>query len=528
MEAAPVPVIHKPLSKLSESLIGAFTKPHSDHHEKRIIVNPVVSRIAAWYEKLRNAMDYKEEEVILRSAIERILRRRAMFGDKKIAEPMVRELLWARYFPNNTLSESLIPRIEEKIEVYRAFRKAIHDQKLMPDSKLNELFNHLLSSDIEHLVNPNTQKELMVNYIFHILKNNISIAEETDQTKDAQVYIAVRRSFAKNDLAFLQYYLFRQILGELNSQTLPQIVQNFKEGYAEIQKQLNYPFRNKIYSYVHRRTAVFFIMDDLLRIYGTGFNELVQKEDEFKQAVTDACNARYAGIRTKVTTAIVRSVVFVFATKALFAYVVEGTYERILYGEIQWGTLLLNTGIPPLLLLVVGFFIRAPGQSNTDRLFQYMKSVLFDEKPRMGNNLNLSLKKDKEYSVMENIFTGLWFLAFFISFGILIFILTKLGFQWINQVVFLFFLAIISFLAYRIALIPQTYMVEDAQGFLTPVVDFLFMPIIRVGRRLTEGISQINVMLLIFDFLIEAPFKGLFAFFDQWFLFLHAKREDLG
>ncbi len=524
MEQSP----EKNVSHLSKALITAFTQPSTEHHEKKIIVNPVVSRIAAWYEKLRNAMDYKEEEVILRAAIERILRRRSMFGDKKIAEPMVRELLWARYFPNNSLPESLIPKIAEKIEVYKQFKQQIQVQKVVSESVLTDLFYHLLSSDIEHLINPNHQKELMVNYIFRIMKENITITDEQEQTRDAQVYIAVRSSFAKNDLAFLQYYLFTQILGELTPHTLAHVVEHFKEGYMEMNKQLNYPFRNKIYSYVRRRTAVFFIMDDLLRSRGAGFKELVTKEEEFKQAVVDACNNRYAGIRSKVTTAIIRSVVFVLVTKALFAYLIEGTYERVLYGEVQWGTLLLNTGIPPILLLIVGFFIRAPGQTNTDRIFQYMKSVLFDEKPRMGNALNLSIKKDKEYSLMENIFTGLWFLAFFISFGLLIFILTKIGFQWVSQVVFLFFLAIISFLAYRIALIPQTYTVEDAQGFLTPIVDFLFLPVIRVGRRLTEGISQINVILLVFDFLIEAPFKGLFAFFDQWFLFLHAKREDLG
>ena len=38
---------------------------------------------------------------------------------------------------------------------------------------------------------------------------------------------------------------------------------------------------------------------------------------------------------------------------------------------------------------------------------------------------------------------------------------------------------------------------------------------------LTEGISQINILLFLFDFIIETPFKGLFAFFDQWFVYLH-------
>jgi hypothetical protein len=82
-------------------------------------------------------------------------------------------------------------------------------------------------------------------------------------------------------------------------------------------------------------------------------------------------------------------------------------------------------------------------------------------------------------------------------------------------------------LAYRIALIANVYRVGEKQGFFTFLVDFLFMPVIRVGRSLTQSIRQVNIFLFIFDFFIEAPFKSLFAFFDQWFYFLHSKTEEL-
>ena len=73
----------------------------------------------------------------------------------------------------------------------------------------------------------------------------------------------------------------------------------------------------------------------------------------------------------------------------------------------------------------------------------------------------------------------------------------------------------------------KTYTVEEKSGLFAPIIDFLFMPIVRVGRHLTEGISQINVILFILDFIFETPFKGISAFVEQWFFFLHAKREEL-
>jgi hypothetical protein len=93
---------------------------------------------------------------------------------------------------------------------------------------------------------------------------------------------------------------------------------------------------------------------------------------------------------------------------------------------------------------------------------------------------------------------------------------------------FVFFSAIVSFLAYRISVTASVYRLGEKQGLLTPVVDFLLLPIIRVGRQLTEGISQVNFIIFLFDFVIETPFKELFAFFEQLFYFLHTKRDELG
>ena len=117
--------------------------------------------------------------------------------------------------------------------------------------------------------------------------------------------------------------------------------------------------------------------------------------------------------------------------------------------------------------------------------------------------------------------------CFCLSFGAIIYILTRLHFNFISEVIFIFFLAIVSFLSYRIALLAHVYTVGEKQGMGTLIVDFLFMPVIRVGRKLTQGIAKINIFLMLFDFFIEAPFKFLFAFFDQWFYFLHAKTEEL-
>jgi len=70
------------------------------------------------------------------------------------------------------------------------------------------------------------------------------------------------------------------------------------------------------------------------------------------------------------------------------------------------------------------------------------------------------------------------------------------------------------------------YIVKDKKETIGALLfDFFFMPFIQVGSRLTSAISQINIVLFIFDFIIETPFKGIFAFVEQWLLFLRTQRE---
>ena len=177
--------------------------------------------------------------------------------------------------------------------------------------------------------------------------------------------------------------------------------------------------------------------------------------------------------------------------------------------------------------MIAGLFIKIPGRDNSERIFSYLKLVLSDEKPKLGTPLIIKKNLDKTKPVLNAIFTLFWLTTFIIAFGLIVFILSRFHFNIVSQAVFIFFIALVSFFSYRISQSANIYKIESKQNVATTIVDFIFMPFIQVGRKLTEGISQVNLLLFILDFIIETPFKGLFAFFEQWFLFLQAKREKL-
>src|SRR3989339_1310893 len=85
-----------------------------DNDAPKIKVSDLVSKMAFYYEKIRNTVDYKEEHLLRKNAIERILRRQIVIegvislkglNSREIAQELLTELIRAAYLKNNTVEE---------------------------------------------------------------------------------------------------------------------------------------------------------------------------------------------------------------------------------------------------------------------------------------------------------------------------------------------------------------------------------------------------------------------------------------
>lgn len=237
---------------------------------------------------------------------------------------------------------------------------------------------------------------------------------------------------------------------------------------------------------------------------------------------------RYETIAGKVRRAIIRSIIFIALSKVFFAFSIEATYDNLMHGQVFWIPLVVNIIGPIILMIIVSLLIRVPGEKNTSEILRRIHLLVSSDNPTIGKELVIKADDDNNLSALYTFFTLLSLTGFFATIGIIILLLMRFNFTLVSQGIFLFFLSIVSFLAYRINQTAQIYTVVEKQNFLTPIIDLFFMPIARLGRHLTEGISQINIFLFILDFLIETPYKGLLSFFEQWFFFLHSKRDGLG
>lgn len=519
------------LTPISEYLISHFDKEKPHSYDRMILVNPVVSEVASWYEKLRNAMDFRDDDAVLRGAIERIIRRRFMLGGtpQTIAEPLVRELVWARYFPEGTVPESIVDRVEKIIILYLHLEAKINQKHRVNKGIVSVWILHFISSAIENVLSPSKDRELIANFCFQFFKDKVVISDDTNITKDVQVFLAIRRTYAAQDLPLLRYHLFIQIFGEPTEENLEHISDQFLEGFKQINYQINYPLKDRFITFFRNQSIPLYILEDVLKGNWGKNMDLVRNMEDFKVSVINTCAKKYNNIREKVSRAIVRGVIFILITKAVFGLTIEGTLESLLYGHIIWSSIALNTLFPPLVMVVVAIFIKTPGRENSVRIWDKIKSIIYVSDPNSWQPLILRKSPKKVDPILNFIFIVLWFAALVLTLGSIIYVLTWLNFTFVSQSIFIFFLLIVSFICYRINQTAHVYTLQiDKQSLSGVLFDFFFLPIIHAGRRLTENISRINVILFFFDLFIETPFKVIFSFFEQWFIFLRTQREKLG
>ncbi len=517
------------ISRSANALINIFENKNKEDGEEKVVVNALISKVATYYEKFRTAMDYGSEETIPRRAIERMLNRMLLLdkNSKRVAEDLVRELVWAGYFPNATVPESIINQVNEDIELFLSLKEKVAGRKIPNRDKMGNFILEVLSCEILNTLHPNQEKNAVANFMFKNLKDSVLIKDDSEQTKDIQVYIAIRKSFARDDIASLNYRLFRQIFGKLTSENIEKIASDFNDGFKEIQYQLTYPKKERVYNHIKNVPPPFLILYEMLLNEKGDFKTITENEDQLKERVYKECNQKYNLIRKSIRTAIVRSFIFILFTKAIFTLAVEGIFQTIFQGSIQWVPILLNTLIPPLIMLLVGLGIKTPGEENSEIILKNIKKLLFEEEPKLLPTMSLKLKTDGSKSFTEYLFSAIWFLSILLTFGFIWFVLGLLKFDILSKLIFIFFIAIISFLSYRIYQAANYYTVPRKSNLLAPLFDFFFVPVVRIGRGLTEGISQINFILILIDLLIEAPFKGFIGFFEQWFSFAARKREEL-
>ena len=526
------------ISKYTKALIKSWKNPPTDRMSSvvKISVSQTVSFAAFLYEKMRNAVEFREEHLIRRAAVERMIKRRLILNEngRNLAEPLIKELLWASYYENNTIGEEKIGEIQTIIDKYFFIRNELTAGRHSGEQeKISNFILNVLASEIEENLASPFRQEAFNNYVYQILRPYIAQFNGQEE-RDIQIYIAVERTLAHSDDSLIRYHLLKLMIPEivnLTWQSSDIILPKLYDAYLRIEKDINHPLKDKIRNTIKKQIPPFLILRDIFEQNTVNIEKVIISEDNLKYKVDEVCRKRYDESRGRLSRTAVRSFIYILLTKVIFAFLLEIPYDLYVANSIQYLPIAINVVVPPVLMTLIILTVSVPGDDNTRKIYQLIRGIVDNDPdtPAVASKgISITKKSKTRGFIFTTLFSLIYLLTYFISFGSIIYLLTLGHFNPVSQGIFIFFVTLVTFFAYRVIQITQEYQVVSHEGFFSTLSDFFFLPIIRVGQWLSgEVLQRFNVFIFVFDFIIEMPFKAIVEVLEEWVKFVRLKKEEI-
>jgi len=495
-----------------------------DPDEPKIRVNEAIGRAAFAYEKFRNTLDYQEEHLFLKNAIKRILRRQIV-REQDRASRLMHELVWARYFENESIPQSRVEDVASLMRKY-AFVRSHIVSKIKPN-KVREIVLGFTACEIEEMLNPSRGKNQYLKFVANQLEKIITPGEsEIDlETLHTQIEIAIEILLFKADQDQLYFHLMKKhcaMWPDINKPEAEDIAARFDEIIASIDDQLTRIPNSKVYKFIRRNLPPYIVLWQILNENRRSASKIAGSANLLQDATYSVIGRRNQETFRKVVRALVRGIIFILLTKTILAFIIEMPYETNVFGSINYTALIINISLPPALMLIAGLFIRVPSKKNTQLLVRMVQEITQKNELPVRPLMTLETRRGRGYFLFNTVYTVL-------SLGIIaavVYLLIYLKFNVVSIALFFVFVSIVSFLAFRIrAIARELEMRSSEEGIITGVFSFVLLPFVIIGQWLSNKWAQYNFTLWFWDFIVEAPFKIIIAIFENWLTFVREKRE---
>jgi len=526
------------LSELAKALIASvrgIKKRILPDELSKITVSQTVSIFALVYERIRNAVEYREDHLIRRAAIERIVKRRLMLhpeGEGE-ADNILRELLWARYFANGSLGGKDLIVTQDIVEKYLYVKRLIMTGRPVDTQQyMWEFLVQMMTCEIEETLSPENAQQYAsyTFFIYQVLRRKIKIEGLEDDQKNAFFLAALERSFRKSDKPYQRYHLFITFykpIHEYKKEELQKFAAKLPAIMKKVDETIANPIVDSLIRFTRKQLPSFLILFSILKEKLNILESILTNKTKLWEEVDLMCREKYQQLNKRMRNLAIRSFIYIFLTKMVFALILEFPLSQMVYNEVNYQSIAINTLFPPVLMLLIISFFRIPGEENTRNIYNRIVDIV-DADNTFETSVAYMPKKSKEKKPLLIFgFTIFYSLTFIVTLSLIYEGLTMLKFNSISMLIFVFFVSIVTFFSYRIKQIVNEYRLSEKENALTPVIDFFFMPVLSLGKFFSGGLAKLNFFIFIFDFLIEAPFKLVFEVVEEWISFVKKRKDEI-
>ncbi|MBP6880881.1 hypothetical protein KBC31_04620 [Candidatus Saccharibacteria bacterium] len=490
---------------------------------ERVHVTENNQRAYEFYERFRNAVQYREQHLFLRNAIERFLVRnwRLLGNTKDIGQSLISELVKTRYIDNDHVSQETLQLIDSLLFDYQKLLDGIYAQSALSSGVEDEIIE-IASSEIDRLLVDRSREEAYVHFVFHQFLPRLDPSFYEDQPQQQvqfALFSSVHRMLLRSDAARIRYYMFYSVFPNWRTD-----IEQTSAGYLDFSETAKQSIRGNIERslsrVLRRKMAPYRLLLDVLQ-EDVSPSATLTNWNILESQLIHAASLAYRRISARTRRTIVRAIIFIIITKLSLALLIELPYDLIVHGQIGWLPLILNILFPPLFMVLISAGIKKPKKGNTTALIQQISQAL-----------QAAPESQKQIKPRENksnyLFASLYGLMFVVSIFLLAMWLFLLGFNVVSGLLFFLFFSTVSFFGMRITAMTREYtVVREKVGILNVLFDIFYTPFVRIGQWLSDSYARFNVFTILLDVLVELPFKSILALFDDWAKYLREKQDDL-
>lgn len=487
-----------------------------------IEVSTATRRIAGAYERFRNTLEPEEEDILRRHAIARTLERRLKQNrsDNLTAMALVQELIRANYV--KPLPRHIVIPVAKDIACARYVLERL-------EPYYHDWFLQLVAVSVDHRLHHHQRQAALTRLMYQDLFARVNwvggLVEEKDQA--AQLFIACERVLFAADDAEIMYSYFVSQFSTWEKDTsepaeLTHLAVHLPAFYATAKNLIEHPARHRLMRALRPASVPYRMLYDVLqRQESSVWSSLPTLEI----AIGSAIAQRKEAIRLRMRRRAWHSVLFLLFTKTVLTGLLEFPYELFILKQIHWLALGINIAFHPVLLLLTSAFVELPGASNSQKIIDQVRRVVVGD----GELPTIVLSPPRHYGpITWSGFAVLYTILFVVIFWALFSVLDLIGFSLVGMSLFVIFLGLVVFLAFRVRRAVDEVRVEEPhEGFFATLFSFIGLPILEFGRWLARNIRQLNVLLFLMDRVLEAPFKLLIDIIEDWFSFVRDRKEEI-
>lgn len=498
--------------------------PHIAEDTEKIHVDEIASKVATFYEKFRNLIQYHEAHLLRRDTIERILNRRVILrtSDGNFAEAIIKDLIRSGHLPNDSVSVKKIADVQLILDNLLYFLDHGNFANTKSGQDMSEWLIRIFVPLIEEELFPPPQNRLVGDMMYETIRTRLVLKGciVDDGKMSTQLFIAVQRSLFRFDDDQLQYILLKFAYprwGKMQKDELEQVVPALISLRAKGKEVMKNPLGRYFLKLCRKEKIAFQLAGDLLFANAP-------LEENYESRLRALYEERAEKISQQLKRLAFFSVLSFLISKIAVALAVEIPADRALSWPFSPVGMAINIMFPPLLMLAILAFMRPPSSKNFDRVAQEIKNILSSE-----NQRKYTLQVPAKISMLSEfaVYVAYIFALFAVLYGIIRALVT-FKFSPFSIAIFIIFTSMVIATCVKINNRAKEMSMEKekatALGF---IVDLVLVPFTALGRWIIAGLAKFNVVVILFDFLIELPLGFFLEFLENLRNFIRARKEEI-